>query len=262
MQLIREKNKPIGRDVNIKIPLGSMYDLNGLQQSINDYVVRETAESINPVTDGETFKFVLNSGSNEPFNFKFKDGINYSTLFTFAGFTQAEIDNKDDVFTNSFFIMQIVDSINSENQILLHNSYYNGYSFDTNNAEFSLGKSNEFMNLYIPEWFLNENPENRIDVFATFYFYNAKTGKLQVFYNENNESDTTEEKMYYEIQLYPNFDFKKWGNFVTSMDMKELDNSAYVNKVNESLDSFNNEAPVFPEGEQFNNDGTYTEVTT
>jgi hypothetical protein len=257
MQLIKETTRFTGRDIKLKIPLGSTNNLNGLQQSINDYIERETGLSINPVTDGETFKYLAEN--EKDFDFEFKSGASYSSLYTFAGFTQSQVDNKDDVLLNSFFIMQIYDSIESENQILLHNSYYNGYDF-TDRAEFTLPTTDEFMNLYIPEWFITENTGSTITIYAKFLFYNAKTGKLEIFFNKDKSAITTEDKMYHTLTIIT-LD-KEYLYPVGTVNSRELDNAAYTEKVNESLDSFDKEAPVFPEGEQFNNDGTYTEVTT
>lgn len=261
MQLIKGNTRFVGRDVNIKIPLGATSSLNGLQQAVNDYIERETGLSINPVTDGETYRFLYGDDDPKLFSYEFKDGTDYLPEFTNAGFTIDEIDNLSDVFTNSFFIMQVYDSIVNENQTLLHNSYYNGFSFTGNTSEFNLDKTDEFMNLYIPEWFLNENTGDTVNVYATFLFYNAKTGKLEIFYNEDNESLTTEEKMYHEIILVPDLLDRNYTLPTGAMNMKELDNSQYTDKINESISSFENEKPQFPAGEQFNADGTYTEIT-
>lgn len=260
MQLIKAKNRPIGKDVNIKIPLGATSSLNGLQQAINDYIERETGLSINAVTDGETYRFLYDNDLDKTFKYEFYSGGSFSTSFNYAGFTNQNILNQDDVFTNSFFILQIVDSMVSENQVLLHNSYYNGYQFGTGStAQFDLNKTDEFMYLYIPEWFLNENPDDEVTVYAKLYFFNAKTGKLKVFYNKDNELLTTEEKMYHEVILHTNS--REYSLPSGTMFMKELDNSQYTDKVNESVDSFENEKPQFPAGNLFNNDGTYTEIT-
>lgn len=259
MQLIKETTKFTGVDIKIKINLDSTNNLGGLQQAINDYIERETGLSINPVTDGETFRY-KNANGNINFDFDFKRASNYSSLYTFAGFIPAEVNSKADVFTNSFFIMQIYDSMVSENQTLLHNSYYNGYSFESDRAEFTLPFTNEFMNLYIPEWFINENEGETIDVFAKFLFYNAKTGKLQIFYNKDRSTNTTEEKIYHDLTI-TKID-KTYEMSTININGKEFGNQEYIDKINESLDSFDNEAPVFPDGKQFNNDGTYTEVTT
>ena len=261
MQLIKGETRSIGRDVNIKIPLAATSSLNGLQQAINDYVARESALSINAVTDGETYRFLYGDTDPKLFDYEFSNGGNYASFFTYAGFTTEEINNLADVFTNSFFIMQIYDSTVSENQTLLHNSYYNGFSFSGNTSEFNLDKTSEFMNLYIPEWFINENTGDTITVFATFLFYNAKTGKLLVFYNKDNESDTTEDKMYHDVILDVDYLNRNYTLPTGAMNMKELDNAQYTDKVNESISSFENQQPQYPEGKQFNADGTYTEVS-
>lgn len=263
MQLIKEKHRSVGKDLNIKIPLGSNINLNGLQQSINDYVERETGLSINPVIDGETFRFTRNIGQN--FRFEFYDGIfanTYTPSLLSAGFTQDEIDSQKDVLTKSFFILQIYDSINGDNQTLLHNSYYNGTSFTSVSSIYNIPVSEEFSNIYIPEWFLNETDDNEIVMYGTFLFFNAKFGKLEVFFNKDNESSTSDDKLYNTITLNKsNRNYSIQSNS-TTITLKELANPDYVNKLNESLNTFDNEIPQYPTGDQFNNDGTYTEGST
>ena len=259
MRLIKEKHRSVGKDLNIKIPLGANANLNGLQQSINDYIERETGLSINPVIDGETFRFIRNIDQN--FRFEFFDGSIYTPSLITAGFTQDEIDSQEDVVTNSFYILQIYDSINSDNQILLHNSYYNGTSFTSASSIYNIPVSEEFSNIYIPEWFINETNDNEIVMYGTFLFFNAKTGKLEVFFNKDNQFETSDDKLYNTITLNKsNRNYSIQSNSATIM-LRELINSDYVDKLNESLNTFNNEIPQFPSGDKFNDDGSYTEAT-
>jgi len=259
MQLIKEKTRFTGRDIKIKIPLDSTNNLGGLQQSINDYIERETGLSINPITDGETFKY--KSTTNRSITPYFYNGIGLGNSLEYAGFTPDEINNSNDVVTNSFYILQVYDTIVGENQTLLHNSYHNGYEIEHISTTFLLKEGNEDSNFYIPEWYINENLNGgEIKFVIKLLFYNAKTGKLQIFYNRNKAINTTEDKIYYDGTLF--LDDKTYTLETNAMRYNEFENADYANKINESLDSFDNEAPVFPDGKQFNNDGTYTEVTT
>lgn len=261
MQLIQEKYRSIGRDINIKIPLGANANLNGLQQSIDEYIERETGLSINEVEDGETFRYKANRGRT--FEFDFFNGSTYGTSLLNAGFTSDEIDNLEDVVTNSFYIMQVYDSTVRENQTLLHNSYLNGTTFESASSVYDLEVEDEFMNLYIPEWFINSDDSSVLTIYFTFLFFNAKTGKLQVFYNELNETDTTEDKMYFEGLIFKNsstYGISVGGNLAPVLQ-KELPNADYVERINESLSSFENQLPRFPDGNFFEQDGDYGDVT-
>ena len=260
MQLIKEKTRFTGRDIKLKISLDSTNNLNGLQQAINDYIERETGLSINPVTDGETFKYKTTTlRSITPY---FYNGVGLDDNLEYAGFTADEIANKDDVVTNSFYILQIYDTIVGENQTLLHNSYYNGYDIEFVSTTILLKEEEEVSNFYIPEWYIDENTNltGEINFVVKLLFFNAKTGKLQIFYNRTKASDTTEDKIYYDGTLF--LVDKTYTLETNAMQFNEFENVEYADKINESLDTFDNEAPVFPEGKQFNNDGTYTEVTT
>lgn len=271
MQLIKEKYKTIGKDVNIKIPLGSKSNLNGLQDTINNYIIKETETSINNIIGGEKYRFTRDTDEkiftfryfNE--NFDDDDDTPYVAELGFVGFTQLDINNKSNTLTNSFYILQIYDSMNSENQTLIHNSYYNGTSITGLTSSYNIKSSDEFSNFYIPEWFINDNNDNGIiEVYAKFSFFNAKTGKLILFNNTIKGNNTTEEKLYFNVLLDLNSKSYKFeqDNYIiyNNIILSEIINSDYTSIINESLSIFNNELPEFPNGKRFNGDGTYVNI--
>ena len=259
MQLIKEKYRSVGKDISIKIPLGANVNPNGLQQAINEYIERETGLSINEVEDGETFRF--RSTTNRSIRPYFWDGATLDDTLLNAGFTQNEIDNKDDVLTDSFYILQVYDSIISENQTLLHNSYYNGNKIEFASSTVLLAPEDEVANFYIPEWFINENNDgsNTINVYVKLLFFNAKTGKLQVFYNYFKETSDEQDKEYFDGTIF--LSDRTYTLETNALRFSEYKNQAYIDKVNESLNSFENQVPQFPAGNKFNEDGTYEEFT-
>ena len=259
MQLIKETTRFTGRDIKLKISLDSTNNLDGLQQAINDYIARETGLSINPVTDGETYKY--KSTTTRTITPYFYNGASLDDSLLYAGFTADEIANNDDVVTNSFYILQVYDTTVNENQTLLHNSYYNGYDIQSVATLFTLNEGDEVSNFYFPEWYISENNDSdEINFVVKLFFFNAKTGRLQTFYNRDKASDTTEDKIYYDGTL--SVSGKTYTLETNALKFNEFENAAYNEKINESLDTFDVEAPVFPEGQQFFDDGTYGEVVT
>lgn len=257
MQLIKEKIRSIGRDVSIKIPLSSNKNSSGLQQEINNYVEEQTGLSINPVVDGEKIRFkTLTSKFFYPVFFN--NGI-YLPNLTNNGFTSEEIAIQSNVKTNSFYIFQIYDSIVRENQLLLHTSYLNGFDIveTTNPLGQQLLPNSETLNFYIPKWWIDENvnQNNQITFYMKLLFFNAKTGKIQVFFNTNKNAITSEDKLYYSGTLFINN--KTYTTESNQLIFSEFPSSDYTNKINNTINTFNNELPQFPSGTRFNPDGSY-----
>ena len=224
MSIIKKIIKTKGQDLNIKLNLSSNNNLNGLQDSIDDFIIEETGLSLNNVKDGEKTRFTIN-GDSRIFNWKFSTGytttgVQHTTTITLPippfgtytfyhdtgnggffdlGYLASEITGRTTTLLSSFFMIQIYDSDNSIKQNLLHTGYYNGSNFLSSgnglNTSFVISNDDEFSSLYIPKTYSGST------VYMKSLFYNAKTGKLQVFLYEPNESLTTESKLYSEIIL-------------------------------------------------------------
>lgn len=264
MQLIKEKYKYSGSDFKIKIPLSNVINFNGLQDSIDDFINNEVGVSINPIVDGETFRY--KSSGNKSIIPKFWNSSNSShqNSYLTAGFTNDEIINKSNVIENSFFIMQVYDTPFIDNQILLHSSYFSGYNINSSMPLINIDLNNEFSNFYLPNWWINEKlkeiegTNQGIGIYIKLIFYNAKTGKLQLFYNGDKENVTTEDKTYYFGII--NLLNKNYSISGSTLNFNEYNNSDYINKINESISTFKNEKPEYPLGKYFNNDGDYLEI--
>lgn len=266
MQLIKEKIRSIGGDVSIKLPLSTTSKSNGLQQEISNFVNSELGLSINPVVDGERIRFLSQSVFSIRTYFRNNSNVLVDNYIGGDIFTNEEVESNSNVKTNSFYIFQIYDSISSANQTLLHNSYINGTDLPTNPNQqdtfkvFSInqGEILESTNFYFPEWWLNQTDSNTITFYFKLLFFDAKKGKLRVFYNRDKENVTSEDKLFVEGTLFKNT--KKYL-LQSQMKFNEFEDSSYTNRINNSLSKFNNELPQFPVGSQFNPDGTY-KITT
>lgn len=265
MRVIQEKNRLVGRDTNIKINLSNVDNLNGFQQNINNYVDIQTELAINPVVDGEKERFIFefpNIAVELIANFNRRiSGSGRVSDYAISGiFTEGEITTRSEVIRNSFYVIQLFDSVSTENQTLLHNSYIpilNSLISDTSsNGLFNTGLEYSFF--YLSKSFLNNIGSNQL--YARFLFFNAKTGQLIPFYNANRENNSSYEKLYYDVFFNRNSNTYDWGN--RTITINEFSPSDYTNKIDNTLDSANNESPRFPNGNQFNpDDGTYEIVT-
>jgi hypothetical protein len=259
MRIIKEKVRFTGRDVNVKLTFSSNNNINGLQESIDDFIEAETGLSINPVIDGETFRTKTEDTNTFTFNF-YGDSGNpiFDNDLTLDGFTASEISESNDVVRGSFYLMQIFDSFNKENQTLLHSGFLNGSKITGSTTTYVIDENDEFSCLYIPENFITSVTSSTVTLYARFFFFNAKTNFLQVFYNQNNESLTTEEKLYYEVVLDPTT--RSYNFETTNIVLKQSINNTYNTLLNNRLPKFRLEKPNYPTGEFFSNDGTYDEI--
>jgi len=262
MSIIRQKIKFIpNTNQNIRIFLEEDVNLSGLQDDIDDFVAEETGLSINDTEDQETFRYT----PDDTFTMKvyFWSGSTFSPSYEQAGFTTGETSTRDEVILRSFYVMQIYDSVLTENQTLLHTGYYNGYNFIQENDTdatyyFYPEDEDEFANLYIPQWFIDSMTGDTVDLYGKLSFYNAKTGELQLFSQKfgllgSYELPTVDEDMYFTITLSAS----TFSYDPTSLYAHELKNTDYVDKINETIDSFDNQKPTYPTGDTFLNTGRY-----
>ena len=264
MQLIKHKIKLKPTvDQQVGITFSENVGLSGLQEDIDNYVAEQTGLSINDVDDAETFRY----RPDDTFTMKvyFWNGSTYSISYEQAGFTTGETATRDEVVLRSFFMLQVYDSVSTQNQTLLHTGYYNGYNFivenDTDATYFFYPEDeDEFANLYIPQSFINSMTGDTVDVYGKLSFYNAKTGELQLFSQKHGflgsyELPTVEEDLYTTLTLSAS----TFSYDPDSMYAHELKNTDYVEKINNTVDSFDNQKPTYPTGNTFVNTGEYVE---
>lgn len=263
--LKKEKIKFNGRDMNIQFTLDGNNNLLGLQQEIDGFTQVATANSINEGHDQEVrrFNFIL---QNIWLSFSFWDGFNYGASFLKAGFTSEEISGLTNSFLNSYFILDFYDSFDPNDQIKIFSAYLT--KLGTNELSvYIINNSIQYYNLEVPLDYFNGETGNTITGYSRFSFYNAKTGRVQLFYNNDNATLTTPEKMYFEtiLTLYNT----TWeietpsihNPLLKVLGVKELkysENQEYIDKYNETFENYDNLKQVFPSGNTFNyNDGTY-----
>lgn len=254
MQLLKQKIKFIPNvDRKIEISFTDSVNFVGLQENINNFVTEEIGISINDVIDAETFRYLPISATT--LTLYFYSGNTYDDSYEFAGFTTGETLLNDVVVLRSFYIIQIYDSTTSEKQTLLNSGYFNGYNFiklNSTGTTYVYDQEEEFTNLYVPQWFIESLSGQTTTIYGKISFYNAKTGKLQLF-SISNSNPTIDSDLYFPISLNPS-GFTYTINPIIAYEIK---NTTYINKINNTITSFDNKKPSYPTGNTFINTGKY-----
>lgn len=284
MSRISETIKFNNLDINLKISLGGNNSIYGSQQEI-DNVVEETKQLlINPINDVEVRRFKYKP-LIEPANLQFyfvNSSNTYFNDFITAGFTATEIGTINTKLLNSFFILELYDSVDPNTQSRILTTYLTKILGSTNtlpNYSITNVLKNQFYYLNIPLSFINQQNSSTVSVYAKYSFYNAKDGSISLFYNKQNADNpslnTTPEKMYFKIELdlinmtwnyttsntyspYGGYDGNN-GTITTNIVAYELSPySAYVNRINSTVSNFDDKQQNYPTGNTFDNiNGSY-----
>jgi len=236
--------------VNIKFNLSSDDNFLGYQQEIDNLTQGVSDTLINPEIDLEErrFKYVLHSPAVQ-FNFFF--GSSPTNTFEAAGFTTPELIQQQLNTLNSFFIFELYDSYDVSTQVKVLTTYITKIGLA---PQYTLNSNNQVYYLYVPLPYINAQSGSTTTGYTKISFYNAKTGKVILFYNPTYALDTTPLYMFFPTRL--NVVTKTWEFLPTStatFSANEIwQNPAYTNKVNATVDNFNNEAQNYPSGQTFN----------
>lgn len=270
MSLIKQTIKFNNLDANLTISLGSSNGLIG-QQQVLDNLVNETKEIlINPVVDTETRRFVYRTDLGNT-NLLFYFGASQLNTFENTNFTSSEMKINNPQILNSFFTLDFYDSFDNNTQTKIFSSYLTkifGIN-DTNPSNqykpfYRLYNDiqNQFYSWNVPQSFIDSQTGSTAIGYVRFSFYNAKTGKFKIFYNNDNESLTTNEKLYFKAILY--LESNTFAFILPNppnVKAYELVNSAYVNRINNGVSNFNDKKQAYPSGNTFQyGDGTYIKL--
>lgn len=270
---IKKEIKTSNIDKNIKFSLDLNNKTIGHQQDINTFINESIENSINPINDNEIRRFKYEPtayGNIFAIKFYFFMNEEYRNYYTYAGFTESEINNYDDVLRNSFFIFDVYDSYDENIQTKIATTYltklitYNS-GVASVHSSFIISKYdiNQFYYLNIPIWYMYSDVTYSRNLYGKFSFYNAKTGKLTLFYNYEREDDNNNKKEYFDIEV--DLVNKTWGirnlasnNLAEAVQYKPT--SPYVKKINNAVDNFVKMKQVYPDGNNF--DTTKLDYTT
>jgi hypothetical protein len=241
--------------VNIKFNLSSDDNFLGYQQEIDNLTQGVSDTLINPEIDLEErrFKYAVHSPAVQ-FNFYF--GSSPSSTFEAIGFTTTELAQRQLNVLNSFFIFELYDSYNVSTQVKILTTYITKIGVV---PQYTFNPSNQIYYLYVPLPYIEDvQAQSGSTGIATGYtkvsFYNAKNGKVILFYNPTYALSTTPLYMFFPTRI--NTNLKTWEFLPTSTGVFSANEiwqiSAYKEKVNNTVDNFNNEAQKYPSGRTFN----------
>ena len=248
-----------GHSMNLIISLGSCENFTEYGEDIDNLTQFTVLGLVNPVIDGEVRRFKLNPIPNSYITLIFKfynvTATTYQTLLTAAGFTTNEINNNDLNILNSFFILDFYDTFDLNSQAKIFTTYLTKLN---NLPIYTIGvsNSNQLYPWYIPLSYILPNAQTGSTVigYVKLSFYNAKTGNITSFYNQDNESLTTPERIFFKVQLdLIGMTWKFLTASYPTITAKEIANNVlYVDKVNNTLDSMDNLQQNPPSGNTYN----------
>ena len=274
---IKEKILYSGSGATLQFSLGSRVGMFDYQQQI-DAINEETKEElVNPIVDHEVRSFSYAYDDVGETNLIFEFTINNTTYNSYyvpyAGFSTDEISSNSTVVRNSFFIWDFYDSPDDNTQSRISTTYLTkivGEYDDTNpnRPYYNLRPEIkcQFYKIQIPKSFLDAQTGTTAIGYTRFSFYNAKTGGLTLFYNKDNLGFSVIEQPYFKTELdladmtwkfiydgtnpNPNYPVDAVARQYKSTD-------AYSQKVNDGVQTFENEQQEYPDGDVFVDDGTY-----
>lgn len=241
-------------DNTLTIPIGGANNLLGYDDSLEALIENETSASVNDVSDLETRRILPLNNAN--IQFYFWNGFTY--VNTVAPMEFAASAYSTTAAKTSFYVVQLFDNFNDENQKKLHTGYYNGFDFARNSlsANYQYNSTIEFSNFYLSESYL-DSLTGITKVYAKFIFYSAKSGKFYPFFNYNDHTLNTQQQLYHTILLNPSARTYSFASNYNPIVVRELVNAQYSAFINNTVSSFSLKKPVYPSGNTFTNDGVY-----
>jgi len=247
---------------NISFSLESKNNRMGSDQIINKLVENYELESINNGVDNEVYRFKYKDVFAKIMHFNFLSGATYYNSYLYAGFTSDEIIGNKNTFTNSFFIIDVLDSMDIYSQKIISKNYLtkltrirtDGFIQEPNYiiGDTSASNKNQMNDIYLPKYFIN----SKNDIFTVYLrisFYNAKTGKVTPFYNVVNESSKNSDKLFFGITVTKDSRSWKFNNQVLPyVYAKEINNTTYQTKLTNTSQNITNVNVVYPSGSTFN----------
>ena len=264
MPIIKERIKFENQDINLKISLGGDSKVLGYQQEIDNLTEEVKIDLTNPIIDNEVRRFQYGGSAINLLFYFTANGTTYVNGFgsTGAKFTTSQINDNALKIRNSFFIMDFYDNFNDYTQTKIFTIYQTQILDGKENSsgipipKYRIYKDtvSQFYSWYIPKKFINENIEigaTTITAYVKFSFYTARYGKVRLFYNYDNRNLTTPEKMYFKVIL--NLNNMTW-KFDDSGNQKAYQlpiSNAYSDRVNDTVENFDNKQQDYPEGNVF-----------
>jgi hypothetical protein len=258
--MLNEKYLINNNDKYVKLKLFNEYDIYFDENDINLISEAKVEENINPYLDSEKIRFKFKQELvNKPLSFAFKSGTTFGSTYRHAGFTQTELNQNESSFINSFYAVEVYDSVNSKTQNLLSTTYIKPITSNlyTGSTSINYLTTDEQTKILIPKDFLLEQSGTSRVVYFKYSFYNAKTGRIVPFYFDNLFPRSGETIFYNQSTLDLTGKTYTLTDSILTKPFKEFSNIEYVENINDKFDSVQNKKLTYPTGTTFTASGTY-----
>jgi len=260
--MLRDKFLNDNLDKNIKLNLKNGFDVYFDESDIDLITQTKLEERVNPYLDSERIRFKFKQETiNYPLSFSFRSGntMSFGTTYRYAGFTQAELNQNQTSFINSFYAMEVYDSVNSKIQNLLSTTYIKPITsnYYTGSTNIRFLQSDEQTKILIPKTFVEQQTGTSVNVYIKFSFYNAKTGKVIPFFY-NTLFARSGETTFYDTSIL-NITGKTYtlNDVILTKSYREFSNTGYTTNINDKFDNIQLKSLVFPTGTTFTAGGVY-----
>jgi hypothetical protein len=209
----RHDFRNIEGDKYLNVDLSVHFDVLGVADDIERYVKFKQNSLINPAVDAEYSRVRYNGLNNRIIIPNFRNANNqYSNDITYALFTIDELNNQDIAFTNSFFILEYFDSMDTNNQTLLSTSFIkpmskrdktfsSTYVFDT----YRIATFNTFLTYSTQPQTWNgfnfigipNNYHQLSTIYLKISFFNSKLGGRTFFHTNGAQLDSPSNSDFY-----------------------------------------------------------------
>jgi hypothetical protein len=216
--------------ISLNIDLNQNVDFTPKSESIKKYIDYEVEtvldESLLEDRDEEYVSFLPS------LNYFFYPYFNDKATYTAAGFEPKFITGDTTFKDESFYLFDLYDNFNDVNQRLISRNFLKMSKIvtteDKTEIDFTKKFNKEYINIYIPSYFMNTTAD-------TFYlkisFFNSTNGRLRFFECSSNENGSL--KNYFKLKI--NKSNKTYeilnGNLLTSL------NTFYYYKLIEVIES-------------------------
>jgi hypothetical protein len=266
--LIKKTIRPFTGTTNFNFSLATNDDYIGYQQEIEALTTSTGDDLINPIIDGDITRFVFASDlSNLIFKFKFYDDNSgtYLTNLNNSGLTDDDINKSKTTLLSSFFILDLYNSYDQNNQNKICTTYLTkiNKSDVAGKSEYTINSTNknQFSDWYVPNYFFDSETGETLSCYVKFSFYCGRTGNIVQFYNYENESLISSQKLFFNATL--NLYNKTWvidSNDTSVLNIMELKTApSYTNKISDAVSKVENRIQNYPVGNTFQDGGYSTE---
>lgn len=185
---------------NINFDLNQKHDFIGKSVAIKSFVDYEIKNVLNQsrISERDVEYISYKPSSNFYLRPFFNNVSNYSTL----GFTDFYLTGTSTFTDESYYVFDLYDNFEDNNQILLSRNFTKMAKVlsgvQSTDLYFDVSKKiyKEFINIYVPSYFINEN---KVNLYLKIFFFNAIDGKFRFF--QCSETDQKETRNYLNLTI-------------------------------------------------------------